>query len=445
MTPLKIILFLLLYPFLYLNAGTPDNGDWENNWPQWRGPAATGVAPLGDPPVHWGEEKNIKWKKEPPGRGSGSPVVWENHIFLLTAIDTGRKPDTPPKFPEPPEPPRTRAPDTLHRFEVLCIDRKTGKTAWQRTAIETVPHAGHHRDHGYASASPITDGRFVYASFGSQGIYCYDVEGELKWRRDLGDMFTRRGWGEGVSPALHGGLLAVNWDHEGESFIEILDAGTGKTKWKASLDEVTSWATPIMVEQGGTTQLIVNATRRVTSYDLATGKILWECGGQTVNAIPCPVAGKDRVFCMSGYRGNALFAIPLDAEGDLTDSDRILWRHDRGTPYVPSPILYGKHLYFTHGNGGNLSCLNAANGKPLFEGVRLPHIKGLYASPVGAADRIYFLGRNGTALVIRKHSGLEVLATNRLEDGFDASPAIKGKDLILRGRKYLYCIAEPSE
>jgi outer membrane protein assembly factor BamB len=412
------------------------------NWHQWRGPLATGLAPHGDPPVTWDAKKNVKWKTPLPGRGSSTPIVWGDNIFLLTAIDTGRAAD-PAALPKPNSrlEKKTKAPMTFHQFVVLCLDRRTGQVRWQRTATEQVPHEGHHPTHSYAAGSPATDGRYLYASFGSFGIYCYDLQGRLQWKRDLGRQETRLGWGEAVTPLLHGETLIVNWDHENGSFITALDARTGEPRWKVPRDEPSSWATPLAVEHKGQTQVVVSATNRVRSYDLATGRVLWECGGQTVNAIPSPVAGGGSVFCMSGYRGSAAYALPLDATGDLTGTGKIVWQYGRGTPYVPSPLLVGDRLYFTQLNDALLTSLDIKTGKPVLDRERLPGLRSLYGSPVAAAGRIYLADRDGTTLVLKHGDKLEVLATNRLNDPIDASPAVVGKQLFLRGERYLYCLA----
>lgn len=413
------------------------------NWHQWRGPDATGVAPEADPPVEWSESRNVRWKVEIPGRGSASPIVWEDRVFVLTAEPTGRA--APSRDGEPEETfwHGGRRPKVYFRYWVLCLDRETGKERWRSSAVEAVPHEPHHPDHGYASASPTTDGKHVWASFGSRGIFCLDMEGDIVWSRDLGDMRTRSGFGEGASPVLHEGALVVNWDHEDESFIVALDARTGETRWRRDRDEVTSWSTPLVVETDDVTQVIVNATRRVTSYDLATGKTLWECGGQTVNVIPSPVVVDGLVLCVSGYRGSAAFGIPLDARGDISDTDKIAWKHDRGTPYVPSPLLYDGLLFFTKTNSAILTCLDARSGKVLLQDCRLPGLRNIYASPVGAAGRVYVVSREGVTLVIKRQPELEVLATNELSEGIDASPAVVGDSLFLRGERHLYRIAPP--
>jgi len=430
---------------LCLSAGVLDAQDplpeTLDNWRQWRGPLASGSAPHGDPPVQWDEKTNVKWKVALPGDGSATPIVWRDQIFVLTAVDTGRVadasalPKSDPRFET-----KTTAPTTYHQFLVLSYDRRTGKELWRRVATEQVPHEGHHPTHTYAAGSPTTDGRFLYVSFGSHGIYCYDLAGTLRWHRDLGLMKTRFGWGEAVTPVIHKDTLIVNWDQEADSFIIALDARSGATRWKKDRDDPTSWNTPLVVTHQGRTQVVVNGTKRARSYNLATGDLLWECGGQTVNAISSPVAFDGLAICMSGYTGSTCCAIPLGATGDLTDSSKLAWRHERGTPYVPSPLLVDGRLYFTQANNALLTCLDAKTGKVLMDRQRLPDLGDLYGSPVAAAGRIYLTDREGTTLVLRQSDKLQVLATNRLTDPIDASPVVVGRQLFLRGRHFLYCI-----
>jgi outer membrane protein assembly factor BamB len=429
-------------------------GNPSANWPAWRGPQANGVSPSATPPTEWSETRNVRWKTQIPGRGTSTPIIWDDQVFILTAIPAATPTNGVSSAPavQPTESGRPRgrggpggaseAPTTQQSFTVISYDRTTGKPRWERTARTQVPHEGHHKDHGFASASPVTDGEVLIASFGSFGIYAYDLNGTRLWETDLGDMRTRNSFGEGSSPGLHGNTVVVLWDHEGEDFIVALDKRTGKELWRQNRDEPTGWSTPLIVERDGKLQVVVNGTNKVRAYDLATGNLLWEAGGQTANAIPSPVPHGGRVIVTSGFRGAALQAIQLGASGDLTGTDSIAWSHNKSTPYVPSPLLYGRHLYFFSGNNALLSIFDADTGKPGIEAERLTGIQGVYASPVGAADRVYLIGRDGGALVLRNAATLEVLATNRLDDGFDASPAPVGRDLFLRGRENLYCISE---
>ncbi len=435
-----IAVVLLIASASRINAQQTDQ-----NWPQWRGPLCNGVAPGATPPLEWSEGRNIRWKVQLPGSGTSTPIVWGNRIFIQAAIPTGRQGTPPAAGDSTPVPSGMRgmmsaAPKEVLQFALLCIDRQTGKTLWQRVAREEVPHEGHHRDHGFASYSPVTDGKLVWAYFGSRGLYCFDLEGALKWQKDLGRMRTKMSFGEGSSPALFDNTLVVNWDHEGEDFVAAFNATTGDELWRQKRDEDTSWATPLVVQHDGQTQVVISATKKIRSYDLKTGKPIWECAGMTANVIPTPVAGHGMVYCISGFRGNALLAIRLGNSGDLAGTDAIAFKHGKGTPYVPCPLLAGERLYFLSGNTATLSCLNAKTGQVLFDTQRLDGPQGVYASPMLAAGRVYIVGRDGTTAVLKDADKLEVLAVNRLDDKIDASPVAVGDQLLLRGKQSLYCI-----
>jgi outer membrane protein assembly factor BamB len=406
-------------------------------WPQWRGPLATGVAPLADPPLTWSETSNVKWKTPIPGEGDSTPIVWDNRVFILSAITTGKKPSAPVA---------ADAPDEIYQWVVICLDRNQGKVLWQKTAREEAPHEGHQQNNTFASASPLTDGKLLLAYFGSRGLHCYDFAGNLIWEKDFGKMKTRMGFGEGASPAMSGNTVVVNWDTEGDDFIAALDKQTGQELWRTPRDEATGWSTPLILEFNGQKQVVVNATKKVRSYDLATGKELWSCAGQTANAIPSPVAANGIVYLTSGFRGSALQAIRLGRSGDLTGSDAIVWSHDKGTPYVPSPLLVDNLLYVTQGNDAIISCFNAGTGELYFDRQRLEAIHGVYASPVSAKDRVYILSREATCVVLKKGPKAEILAVNKLDDDTqhtDASMALVDKEVFIRTPRNLYCITPP--
>lgn len=432
-----ILLAALVLSGLTITASAADDEKWQKNWPQWRGPFANGTAPTANPPLHWGPKRGIRWKAPVPGAGSSTPVIWEDRIYVTTAVETDRVPD---REVEPHPDARTAPPNRIYEFVVLCFDRSTGEPIWKQVAVEAPPHEGLHGSNTYASGSPSTDGERLYVSFGSRGLFGFDLEGNRLWDRDLGDARTRRGWGEAVTPAIADDSLIVNWDTEDESFIVALDPQTGQTRWRRERDEPTGWSTPLVLEHDGRTQVIVNGTNRVRSYDLASGEVLWECGGQTTNAIPSPVYDDLSVYVMSGYRGAAVFALPLTATGDISDTPAIRWRGDRGTPYVPSPILVDGRLYFTQGNSNVLTCLDSQTGETVFGPQRIEGLSNLYASPVAAAGRIYFTSREGNTAVIKAADRYEQLATNRIGELVDASPALVGQELFLRSASHLYCI-----
>jgi len=530
------------------------------NWPTWRGPAANGVAPGGNPPTEFSESKNVQWKTKVPGSGSSTPVIWGDQVFVITAEKTGKKVaaaaggesrqrgqgterrqrpdgerpegrgrgeqgsrggdrprpdgDRGSRGGERPRPDGERSqrggqsgsgggsfnreefikrfdkngdgelndaerdamrdelrqqfgggrggersprsgrssrgrggfgggskPTEEYRYVLMSLDRNTGKENWRRVAATQVPHEGHHRDHGYASGSPVTDGEHIIVSFGSRGLYCYDMKGKLQWKKDFGDMRMRNSFGEGTSPALHGDTVVLLWDHEGDSALYALDKKTGKLKWKTDRNEASGWCTPVVTVHDGVTQVIVNGTRAVRSYQLSDGKLLWQCSGQTSNAIPSIVVDENFAYAMSGFRGAYLAAIKLGGSGDLTDSKSVSWTANRGTPYTPSPLLSNGRIWYLSGNNGVLSVRDTKSGKLLVEGERLDGVSGVYASPVSAGGRVYIAGRNGTVSVLKDSAKLEVLATNELDEKFDCSPAVVGKQMFLRGKEHLYCIA----
>ncbi|MBN2182845.1 MAG: PQQ-binding-like beta-propeller repeat protein [Sedimentisphaerales bacterium] len=426
-----ILLSLMISVRAYSNSGSeywpswrgPDStGAAKNANPRWRGPDSTGAAKNANPPIKWSETENIKWKVKVPGYGLSSPVIWADKIFFLTAIESEK--------------------EGAYKFDFVCMDRNTGKILWQKTAREEVPHEGHHDTGSLASNSAVTDGKYVWASFGSRGVHCYDVDGNHKWSKDLGKMNIAMRFGEGSSAALAGEALIVVKDHEGDSAIYALNKETGDILWEKSRDEATSWASPLPVEVNGKLQVVTNATNFTRSYDVVSGEVIWQCSGQTRNVIPTPVSGFGKVYCLSGFRGSALKAIELGRTGDLSGSDAISWEVDRDTPYVPSPLLYDGKIYFLSVNNPVLSCYEAETGKPNFIAQRLEGVEGFYASPVGAAGRIYLASQNGVTLVISDADTYQVLATNKLEDRFDASPAIVGDEIFLKGKQYFYCIKQ---
>jgi outer membrane protein assembly factor BamB len=418
----------------------------ETYWPYWRGPAADGMA-VGNAPLNWSDTQNIRWTTDIPGLGNSSPVVWGDQIFLTTAIKTSAS-AAPAQTVAPPETgARGRAPagpQVEHQFDVLCLDRKTGKVLWQRTATTAVPHEGSHQTYGsFASNSPVTDGKHVYAFFGSRGMYCYDMKGNLVWQKDYGvQMRMRMAFGEGMAPVLSGDRLILVFDHEGDSFMVVLDKATGKEIWRAARDEKSSWAAPLVVDVGGRKQVVVSATKKVRSYDLENGKLIWECGGLGQNTIPQPVRQDDLIFCMSGYQNPMLLAIRLGREGDLTGTDAVVWSQAKGNSYTPSPVIFDNKLYVLT-DTGMISCYNARTGEPYYQQVRLPKAYSFKSSPVGADGKLYLASENEDVIVLKMGEKYEVLATNTMPDQvFIATPAITGGEIFLRSKARLYCIRE---
>src|SRR3989441_921828 len=440
-------LFLSLGCLLAVSAladggGACDSAAVLNNWSQWRGPLANGVAPLANPPIRWSETNNIRWKIPLPGKGHSSPIAFGGAVYVLAALPVGEAQK--PVYDDAPGVHDSVPVTHRHQFVVLAVSRRDGKILWKKIVREEFPHEGGHETGSLSSNSPVTDGERLYAFFGSRGLYCLDFSGELKWQKDLGRMQTLHAHGEGSSPVLHGDTLIVCWDHEGDSFLYAFDKRTGAQRWKVRRDEKTSWATPLVVEHEGKPQVIVSATKRVRGYDLATGALLWECAGLSQNVVSSPVYGEGMIFAGNSYYEQSMVAIRLaGARGDITGTDRVAWKLNRLTPYVSSPLLYDDTLYFLRHNQNILSRLEPPTGKPRGEPLRLEGINDfIFASPVGAAGRIYVTGRDGTTVVLRHDRENAIIARNHLDDSFSASPALAGREFYLRGERFLYCIAE---
>ena len=422
-------------------APSAQNIDASRQWGVWRGPNYNGVSTTANPPVEWGETKNIKWKVEIPGRGSSSPIVWGNRVYVTTAVPVGVTGDAQHA------PRGTLNPRGVHRFVVMALDRQTGKTVWERVVREQEPHeAGHVDNSTWASGSPTTDGQRIYAYFESFGLYALDMDGKVLWEKDLGDKRMRSQFGEGSTPGVYGNTIVAVWDHlNGDgSFIVALDKRDGKELWRVPRPEIDTWATPLILPVNGRPQAIVPARDRIRGYDLENGSVVWEGEGLTMNPIPSPVHADGMVIMMSGFQGNDLRAIRIaEAKGVIDGTSAVAWSLARDTPYVPSPVLVDGIVYFLKTNSGILSAYDAKTGTPHYQNQRLEGVPNVFASPVSAQGRIYFPGRDGATAVIRTGPTYQLIATNTLDDGFDASPALVDNEMFLRGTKFLYAIAQP--
>jgi outer membrane protein assembly factor BamB len=431
---------------------SPARLDASRQWPQWRGPAANGVAPHADPPLHWRSDgnarDNVAWIAEVPGNSLSTPIVWGDRIFLMSSVALdpaalARNRKAAREAKEAGEWPPDVSP-VAQAFLVMALSTEDGRVLWQRTAREAVPHESHYLDSSWASASPITDGERLFAFFGSNGLYAYDLEGRLLWEKDLGDQTTRRGFGEGASPALFENRLVLPWDHEGDSFVVALDARTGEELWRTERPgEVTTWATPLIAPDGAGGQVILAGTGKSRGYDLATGEELWSLAGMTVNTIPSPVLQQGLVYLASGYRGTMLQAVDpaaaRDLGGDLEGTAALVWSHTENTPYVPSVVVSEGLIYFIKHFRNILSCLDARTGEVKYE-TRIEGLSNVWSSLAVAAGRLYVVGRDGKTAVLELGPEYELLALNELDDRVDASPVFVGDRLYIRGRERLYAL-----
>lgn len=448
----RTLCLVLLGAFLIVGGTTAQKNSTNNShWPQWRGPDFNGMA-RGDAPTKWSDTENVKWKAAIPGRGHSTPVVWGDKIFLTTAIPAAKAAAPAPEAANQAGRPGGgrggpgggAAANQEHQFAVLCLDKKTGKTLWQKVATTAAPHEGYHGKYGsFASNSPATDGKYVYAFFGSRGVFCYDLNGKLIWQKDFNvRMQMHLQFGEGTAAVIEGEKLLLNFDHKGGSFIVALDKATGKEIWNTKREEISNWSAPLVVEHAGKKQIIVSATTKVRSYNLNDGKLIWDCAGLGMNTIPAPVHQDGVVYVMSGFRDPKLLAIKLGKEGDLTGTDAVLWSETRGLSYTPSPVLFDGKLY-TLTDNGMISCFDAKTGKPYYHQQRLPKPYNFKSSPIGANGKLYLATEDDDVVILKMGEKFEVLATNTLADQmFIASPVIVNGEIFLRSQNTLFCISE---
>ena len=401
--------------------------DAKDAWHQWRGPNNNGVAES-DAPLEFSTTERVQWRVPIPGKGHSTPVIAGDTIYLTTAMDSGTDAES----------------GTLakHDFLLIALDKVSGEERWRKTVVSAAPHEGYHRRYGsFASNSPVTDGDTLIANFGSRGVYAFDMEGNLQWKKEFGPLYMRNAFGEGIAPVLHGDSLIIQNDHEGQSYIVVLDKRTGDEIWRAEREERSSWAQPIVVDYQGRKQLVTSATR-VRSYDLQTGELIWEAGGLGANAIPAVVSVNDEmVVAMTGYRDPNLLAIRLGGSGDITgDSKFVKWTNDRGNAYSASPVLHDGILHFVT-DRGLVSAFDVVTGEKHYHQQRLPQTYTFKASPVAAYGKLYLASEEGDVIVLKLGTEYEVLAVNEMGDEmFVSSPVIVDGKLYLRSQDELFCI-----
>ncbi len=440
------ISLLVLLILTSLGAFTGDASVKGSNWSQWRGSNSSGVSDEGSLPGEWSENKNLRWKTPISGRGHSSPIVWGNRIFLTSDLEgevvAGAKAVEHKIEGQIFVHPDSVGADRKHTFKVFCVDRNTGKLLWERTAYEGTVYDGRHRKGDYAAPTPATDGTHVYVWFGGEGdgLYCYDVNGKLVWKTAVGKV-ANVGMGPGASPVLFENLVILQCDEdEGvKSFIVAVDKKSGKEVWRTPRKVQASWATPLLVKAATRTELVTSGFEQVIAYDPKTGKELWQTKGLNSNAIPTPVAGGGLVFVAAGFPEKRVLAIRVGGSGDLTGSQNLAWMYEKGTAYVPSPILYGDYLYLTT-DRGILTCLEAKTGKVMYEGGRIPIPATFTASPIAFDGKILLTSEDGDTFVIKAGAKHEVLATNSVGEPVYASPAVSDGMIFIRGEKHLYCI-----
>jgi hypothetical protein len=390
-------------------------GEAQKYWPRWRGPSGQGLAVGAGYPDAWSATQNIRWKTAVPGRGHSSPIVWRDRIYLTTAYDQGRA-------------------------AVLAFDRASGKPVWE-AAVPDASGESLHQKNSHASATPVTDGTRIYASFGNKGLVAVDLAGKVVWHRSLGTFDNYHG--TAGSPLLYNDRLILYQDHaggsEGGAFVAAFDTATGRTLWRTPREATVGWGTPIAIRAGSRDEIIVSGQRAVVSYDPATGRELWRCRGNTFEVIPTPVVGLGLIFCSSGRAGPTL-AIRPGGSGDVTET-HVAWTSPRGSPFVPSPLLLDQYLYIVNDMAAIATCFEASTGKLMWQGrLGVARREGFSASPVAADGKVFFTNDDGETFVLKAGPTFELLRVNALGESVLASPALVDGRWYFRTQNHLLAI-----
>ncbi|MEQ8788485.1 MAG: PQQ-binding-like beta-propeller repeat protein [Pirellulaceae bacterium] len=428
-------------------VGVPAQGQ---EWRQFRGPGARGVAENANLPDTWSETENVAWSREIAGRGWSSPIVTGGRVFLTTVVrDEGE--------PEAAKPGlyfggnRLEPPDVPHAWRAVCLDLASGKPLWEKTLHRGAPETPRHIKNSYASETPVTDGEHVYVLFGDVGLFCLTLEGEQVWQRDMPPVKTRFGWGTAASPVLHQGRIYVVSDNEDASYLLALDAATGKEIWKVDRDEKSNWATPYVWRNEQRTEIITPGTGKTRAYDL-DGQLLYELGGASSITIATPYTAHGLLYVSSGYvldRQKPIFAIRPGAEGDIslqddeTTNESIAWSQPAAAPYNPSTLVYGDSLFVLY-DRGFYAVFDAKTGEPQVELTRIPGGRSFTASPWAYGGKVFCLNEFGETFVFDAADNFKPLPTNKLpaDEMYMSTPAIAGDRLLVRSSKRLYCLAD---
>ncbi|MGE3511989.1 MAG: PQQ-binding-like beta-propeller repeat protein [Vicinamibacterales bacterium] len=424
-----------------------------DHWPQWRGPDMNGVvADDPDLPERWSATDRVAWKTAIPGLGWSSPVVWGDRVFV-TSVVSAVEGEAPRKGLYLPPTGTERMPDPPpghHQWKVFCLDLKTGRVLWERTAHEGPVRTPRHPKNSYASETPVTDGERLYVLFGNVGLFTYDLNGGLLWSRPIEPQLDQWGWGPGASPTLAGDQLIMVADTDGQSFIVSFDTRTGRQLWRTLREEGHNWATPFVWRNPLRTEIVTAGQRRVRAYD-TSGRLLWEFAGQLTDvSIPTPVSAHGMVYISSGYPGNEhrpVYAVRPGAAGDITvkfgqeKSDFVAWYQPRTGAYNPSPIVYGDY-YYTLLDGGFLTCHDARTGAEVYPRQRIEAGATFTASPWAYNGKLFLLSEDGNTYVVQAGPQYKLLAKNPLDEMTLASPAIASGRVLIRTRAHLYAIGK---
>lgn len=418
------------------------------NWPSFRGRNASGIADEQSLPMVWDAEKsrNILWSAPIPGLGHSSPIVWGDRVYVTTAISGASKSAYNPKDDDI----QPAQDESVHQWRVYCLDRRTGKVIWSQTAAQGVPKVKRHIKASQANATPVTDGRVVVASFGSEGLFCFDVDGKLLWKQDLGVLDPGYAgqpdlsWGYASSPTIYRGLVIVQCDIQKNSFISAFNLKDGKRVWFTQRDELPSWSTPVIYEGKNRTELVTSGSKYYRGYDPLTGKELWRLLDDCQVKVPSPVVANDLFYLSGGNpRGREFYVVRPNANGDISSgkegTNSIAWRKTHGSPYTPTPIVYGNYLYICNDNGV-LTVYDARSGEQVYVHRIGTGNSTFSASPIAGKGQIYFSSEDGEVFVVKAGPVYELLSTNQMGEALMATPAIAGGMIVIRGQQHIFAV-----
>lgn len=443
---------ILLTAFLYLCSSFLCNAqsNYLKQWPTFRGPFASGVMESSETVSSWNTEsgENILWQTQIPGLGHSCPVIWDNKMFITTAISSSGNNEVKVGLYGDID---AVEDESVHDFKLYCLNKNTGEILWEKLVVSCVPKVKRHTKASHADCTPATDGKYVVTFFGSQGLYCFDIEGNLIWQKDLGKMNAGPynapdfEWGFSSSPIIYKDRLIVQCDYIGECFIASFDIRTGNEIWKTPRDEVSTWCTPTVFEKGDKTQIVVNGWKHMGGYDFETGKEIWKMSGGGDAPTPTPVVAHDLIFINNAHgRYAPIYAVKTDAEGDITlgesetSNENIVWSIKRGGAYMQSPLIYGDYLYNLRGNG-SLSVFKATTGELMYK-QSLGSVGGFTASGVAANGMVYFSSERGDVFVVKAGPEFELISRNKMNDVLMASPAISDNVIFFRAAKSVIAV-----
>jgi outer membrane protein assembly factor BamB len=441
----------LLLALLSLQAQT----DYMKQWPQFRGPFASGIVESDALPDHWDVTtgENIKWKAEIPGLGHSSPVIWEDRLFVTTAISgSGNNSLKVGLYGDIDE----VGDRSEHEYRLYCFDKRSGDLLWEHLVYKGIPVTERHTKSSHANATPATDGRYIVVFFGSEGLYCYDFEGELVWKKNFGRINAGPynepdvEWGYASSPIIHENRVIVQCDIIGEEgFLASLDLETGEEIWRSPREDVATWSTPNFLNKYGERQIVVNGFSQIGGYNFDSGKMLWQLGNGGDAPVPTPIFAHGLIYIHGSHgRYQPIFAIRPEARGiitldkDSTSSKNIVWSIKRGAAYMPTNLVYGDYLYNLRMNG-NLTCFDAKTGEVIYK-ERIPEAMGITSSGVASGGKLYYSIEQGDVVVVKAGPEFEILSRNPMDDLLMSSPAISEDMIFFRTQNKLVAVGKAS-